>query len=111
MLVLDEITKRRAYVIFELLKEELMEGNGTEIQAEAFRFSFLILRGSYAFLNTFGLGNLFLDYDKISEIYFAFRCDLPGVRGLSDEEEQLISIHNGEVAELERGINVSSCLS
>ena len=102
MLSIEELTRRRAYIVFEALKDELMEGGGTDLQAEAFRFSFLILRGTRAFLHSFGLGSLYLDYDKISEIYFVLRFDLPGPKGLSDEEERLIYIHNREVVTLER---------
>ena len=107
MMAIKEITKRRAYIIFEILKEELMEGGGTDLQAEAFRFSFLILRGSSVFLSTFGIGNLFLNYDSISEIYFLLRFDLPGGMGLSDEEEQLILIHNKAVIDLENNANIN----
>lgn len=102
MMTIKEITRRRAYLVFETLKEELMEGGGTDLQAEAFRFSFLILRGSSVFLRTFGIGNLFLHYDSISEIYFLLRFDLPGEIGLSDEEEQLILVHNQAVIDLEK---------
>jgi hypothetical protein len=109
MIAIEDITKRRAYIVFETLKEELMEGGGTDLQAEAFRFSFLILRGSSVFLSTFGIGNLFLHYDSISEIYFLLRFDLPGAIGLSDEEEQLILVHNKAVIDLEK--NLSNSLS
>lgn len=101
MLMADEMTKRRAFIVFEALKDELIDGGGSELQAEAFRFSFLVLRGGRAFLRSFGLGNLYLDYDKISEIYFALRFDLPGAKGLSDEEERILIIHNREVMDLE----------
>lgn len=101
MVLDEELAKRRAYVVFETLKDELIEGGGTDTQVEAFRFSFLILRGGRAFLQSFGLGCLYLDYDKISEVYFVLRFALPGPKGLSEEEERLIYIHNKEVLALE----------
>lgn len=111
MTALEEITKRRAYIVFEALKDELMEGGGTELQAEAFRFSFLVLKGAKAFLESFGVGSLYLDYDKISEIYYILRFDLPGAKGLSDEEEKILYVHNRAVMELERSANTASCFS
>lgn len=103
MLNLDEITKRRAYGVFELTKERLLEGDEDESCSEAYRFSYLVLRGPKKFLNAFGAGNLFLDLDAISSTYFMLRFDLVGPKGLTAEEEHVIYIHNEEVGKFLSG--------
>jgi hypothetical protein len=99
-MTVDEITRRRAYTVFELTKEQLLDGDENESISEAYRFSFLVTRGARKFLDTFGVQDLFLDFEKVSDGYFMLRFDLVGAKGLSDEEEHIIYIHNKEVQEL-----------
>ena len=97
----DDITKRRAFAVFELSKERLLDGDEDESISEAYRFAFLTLRGAGKFLEIFGASdNLYLDYDKVSDGYFKLHNDLVGPKGLTDQEEQVILIHNQEASEL-----------
>ncbi|MDD4976751.1 MAG: hypothetical protein PHY93_20515 [Bacteriovorax sp.] len=100
MMGIDEITRRRASTVFELTKERLLDGDENESISEAYRFSYLVLRGPRIFLGIFGDGDLYLDFDKINNGYFMLRFDLYGKKGLSEEEEQIIDIHNEETRRL-----------
>ncbi len=98
---IDEVMKIRAFAVFEITKELLLDGDEDEEISEVYRFSFLILRGAGKFLEVFGESdNLYLDYDKISDGYFKLRFDLVGPKGLTEKEEQIIYIHNQETSEL-----------
>ena len=100
-MIIDEITKRRAFTVFELTKERLLDGDEDDSISESYRLSFLILRGAGKFLEIFGENDsLYLDYDKISDGYFKLRFNLIGSKGLTENEEQIISIHNQETSEL-----------
>lgn len=96
----QDLIKRRAYIVFELTKEILMEGVENDSYAEAYRFSYLILRGPRKFLETFKNGELLLNFDLISAGYFMLRFDLAGERGLNSEEGKIILNHNEEVQRL-----------
>ncbi len=100
MMAIDEITKRRAYTVFELTKERLLDGDEDESISETYKFSYLLLRGPRVFLDTFGAGDLYLQFDKINDGYYQLRFDLFGPKGLTAEEENVIYQHNDEVRDL-----------
>lgn len=94
---MDKTLFERSKKIFELTSELLMEDEGDDVQGEAYRFSYLILRGPKSFKKTFQDGTLYLDQNKISDSYWSWRFDIPGTKGLMREEEDIILHHNKQV--------------
>jgi hypothetical protein len=92
---------QRAKLVSDLTTKLLMEDEGDDVQGEAYRFSFLVLRGPKSFRQAFQIGKLYLDREKIYDGYWAWRFDIPGVRGLSQDEAIIIEHHNEMVQALE----------
>jgi len=99
---MSQLIIQRAKLISELTCKLLMEDEGDDIQGEAYRFSFLVLRGPKSFRQAFQAGKLYLDKEKIHDAYWAWRFDVPGTRGLSQEEASIIDYHNQMVRQLEQ---------
>ena len=86
----------RAKKIYTLSSEILVDRED-EIQAEVYKFCYLILRGPKQFKYAFDVGELKLDESKINDGYWEWRFDIPGPKGLTDEETRLIEFHNQQV--------------
>lgn len=91
----------RAKKIYQLTSEILVEKEDV-IQAETYKFCYLLLRGPKQFKYAFEAGDLWLDESKIHDGYWEWRFDVPGPKGLSDEEVRLIEFHNQQVEMLDR---------
>ena len=99
---MSQLIIQRAKLISELTCKFLMEDEGDDIQGEAYRFTFLVLRGPKSFRQAFQSGKLYLDREKIYDGYWGWRFDIPGTRGLSQEEASMIDYHNQMVRELDQ---------
>ena len=93
---MNEQTIARAKRIYQLSSEILVEKEDA-IQAEAYKFCYLLLRGPKQFKYAFDAGDLRLDKSKINDGYWEWRFDIPGPKGLTDEESRLIEFHNQQV--------------
>ena len=91
----------RAKKIYQLSSEILVERED-EIQSETYKFCYLLLRGPKQFKYAFDVGDLRLDESKIHDGYWEWRFDIPGPKGLTDEEVRLIEFHNQQVQMLEK---------
>ena len=91
---------QRAKRVSELCSQLLIEDEGDEVQVEAYRFTYLVLRGPKSFRHTFQAGSLYLDRGKIQDACWAWRFDIPGARGLTQEEVRMIDYHNEMVLTL-----------
>jgi hypothetical protein len=99
-MTMNQLTIQRAKMVFELSSKLLMDDEGDDIQGEAYRFAFLVLRGPKSFKQAFSGGRLSLDKDKVYDGFWGWRFDIPGTRGLSSEEASMIDFHNQRVQEL-----------
>lgn len=99
---MNPIVIQRAKKVFGLSSQLLMEDEADEIQGEAYRFSYLLLKGPKNFKSTFEEGVLYLDKEMIRQAFWSWRFDLPGTRGLSQDEMDLIDFHNEQVSRLPR---------
>jgi hypothetical protein len=97
---MNQSTIQRAKLVSELSSKLLMEDEGDDIQGEAYRFAYLILRGPKSFRQAFQDGKLYLDKEKVYDGYWGWRFDIPGVRGLAADEVIIIDYHNEMVSAL-----------
>ena len=98
---MNQLIMHRAKLVNELSSKLLMEDEEVDVQGEAYRFTYLILRGPKSFRQAFQEGKLYLDREKIYDGYWGWRFDIPGVSGLSAEEASIIDHHNGMVRNLQ----------
>lgn len=99
---MNQLVLQRAKKVYELSGQLLIEDESDDIQGEAYRYAFLLLRGPKSFRHAFEEGVLYLEMDKIRDAFWGWRFDLPGVRGLTQEEMDLIDFHNEQVSRLPR---------
>jgi hypothetical protein len=67
---------------------------------QAYRFVYLLLRGPKAYLEAFREGgDLKIDLEEIREVWWAYRSDLPGSPGLTNDEAIIVCDHNVAVDE------------
>jgi hypothetical protein len=97
---MNQSTIQRAKLVSALCTNLLLEDEGDDIQGEVYRFAYLVLRGPKSFRQAFQDGKLYLDKEKIHDGYWGWRFDIPGVRGLAQDEVSLIDFHNEMVSTL-----------
>ena len=100
--------KERMQILFDLTKDYLLEVDASDYDiGEAYKFSYVVLRGPRNFLNAFREGELSLDPEAIRNTLARFRRDLPDqYPDFYHEEEKFIDKHNYEVQKL-KGKNSS----
>lgn len=97
---MDRLIKQRALKIYELSRQLLMEDESDDVQGEAYRYSYLVLSGPKSFKHSFEDGRLYLEAEKIRDAFWGWRFDLPGPRGLTEDELALVEFHNEQVKQL-----------
>lgn len=98
--MMNQLTVQRAKMVSDLSRKLLMEDEADEIQGEVYRFSYLVLRGPKNFRQAFREGMLYLDREKVYDGYWGWRFDIPGERGLTQDEVSIIDYHNEMVRAL-----------
>lgn len=101
---MDLLISQRAKRIYELSSQLLLEDETDDVQGEAYRFSYLVLRGPKSFKKAFEHGRLDLEAEKIRDAFWAWRFDLQGPKGLTQEEMDLIDFHNEQVEGLQGNV-------
>jgi|GEM_PF-5762234 len=97
-----ELIQLRAMRLAPFLADYLtFTDSGNFEKGQAYRFTYLTLKGPRAFLQTFQYGELKLDRDSIQSVYWELRGEITGPGQLLPEEEEMIARHNAEVVDYE----------
>lgn len=94
-----EQIQRRAQQIGKIAQNILLyEDETDESAANAFKFSYLLLRRPKKFLENFRDGDLRIDPQLLRDFIWQFQDDIDSPNGLLQEEHEILRHHNEEAS-------------
>jgi hypothetical protein len=95
------LIQSRAEAIHVFARDYLRFRDETDYEiGEVFRFTALVILGPRRFLERFKEGCLDIDMEAVEQVYWTHQDEMPGQRGLIDEEREIIRELNQEVETL-----------